>query len=78
MLEAFVLKSILHIYQDVRWNQKKKKKKKKTNLKIIQNVLKKNIFIPKVAPLVVCFHPNNHRYDITFSSNQFSITWAQE
>ncbi len=29
---------------------------------------------PKCPPLVVCFHPNNHHYDVTFSSNQFSIT----
>jgi hypothetical protein len=64
MLEAFISKSILHVYQNVRWNNFK-------NLKIIQNVLLKNyIFIPKVAPLVVYFHQNNDHYDVTFSFNQ--------
>jgi hypothetical protein len=39
MLEDFVLKSILYVYWNVRWNQSK------TTLGIIQNVPKKKHFL---------------------------------
>jgi len=44
MLEAFVSKSILHVYQNARWNQRK------IAPKIIQNGPKKDIFLHKAPP----------------------------
>jgi hypothetical protein len=44
MLEAFVSKSILNVYQNARWNQRK------IAPKIIQNGTKKNIFLHKAPP----------------------------
>ncbi len=38
MLEAFVSKSILHVYQNAK-RKEKKREKKKTSPKIMQNVL---------------------------------------
>jgi len=45
LLEAFVSKSILYVYQNVRWSQRKIVPKKDY------------IFLPKVPPPVMCFHP---------------------
>jgi hypothetical protein len=43
MLEAFVSKSILHVYQNAK-RKEKKREKKKTSPKIIQNLILKNFF----------------------------------
>jgi hypothetical protein len=59
MLAAFVSKSMLYVYQNIKWNQRK------TTPKIYQNIpLKKYICLPKVTLPIVCFHPLS-----TFVSN---------
>ncbi len=55
-LEAFVSKFILHVYQNLRWNWK-------TTPTINQNVLKKYILLPKVAP-PKCVFTQIHNFEI--------------
>jgi hypothetical protein len=51
VLEAFVSKSILFVYQNTKWNQRN------PTPKIILNILKKRTFSCLKWPLVVWFHP---------------------
>jgi hypothetical protein len=51
MLETFVSKLILYVYQNARWNQRK------ISLKIIQNILeKKHILLPNKVPWYCAFN----------------------
>jgi hypothetical protein len=68
MLKTFVSKSILYVYQKVRWNQIK------ITLKIILNVLKNIHFLARNGLSIVCFHPTYIHANLSLDDD-ITIFW---